>query len=119
MELVLGPPQVGSSWFAVPFNSTTSSTLCVHRNLTGLNVTLYGPFEKEEFPAELQTCSPSIDCLYGTDHSFLFNSTLCCKEDIVVRQCSNYTFTMIPQYSSCIGHPVNTSIFTLPGSTFS
>ncbi|KAI9555380.1 hypothetical protein GHT06_017895 [Daphnia sinensis] len=115
MKLTLGSTQVGSSWFAVPFNSTTSSTLCVHSNLTGLNVTLDGPFDKEELPAELQTCSPSIDCLNGTDHSFLFNSTLCCKGDIVVRQCSNYTFTMIPQYSSCTGNPVNTSIFTLPG----
>ncbi|XP_057380655.1 uncharacterized protein LOC130702955 isoform X2 [Daphnia carinata] len=115
MELVLGPAQVGSSWFAVPFNSTSSSILCANENLTELNVTLDGPFDKEDAPAELQNCSASIDCLNGTDHSFLFNSTLCCKENFTVRECSNYIFTMIPQYSSCIGNPVNTSILTLPG----
>lgn len=115
MKLVFGEILVGPSWFVVPFNSTTSSSQCSIRNLTGLNVSLSGPFEKKE---EIQTCTAPITCLHAESNTFVFNSTLCCKSNLTVRQCSNYSLLITPIYSpSCPDYSfstANTSIFTLP-----
>lgn len=123
--MVLGSLEVGSSWFVVPFNFTATTSQCtdVYRNFSSLKVILNGPFDKEEVsPPELQNCTAPLACLQQhNNYSFVFNSTLCCKKNIIVRQCSNYTLSMTPTYSpnsSCVGNPgtQNTSILTLPGS---
>ncbi|XP_046436944.1 uncharacterized protein LOC124188392 isoform X3 [Daphnia pulex] len=117
LKLVLGTVLVGNSWFAVPLNSTTSNPECGLEKLIGLDVVVEGPTDKDEaFPSIVQNCSSSVDCLDGNDNFFIFNSSVCC-ENIIILQCSNYIFKMTPQYSTCVGNPDSTDgvIFTLPG----
>lgn len=118
MKLVFDEILVGTSWFVVPFNSTTSSSQCSIRNLTGLNVSLSDPFDQIEEQEKVQTCTAPITCLHAESNTFVFNSTLCCKSNLTVRQCSNYSLLITPIYSpSCPDYSfstANTSIFTLP-----
>ncbi len=118
MELVLGTVLLGDSWFAVPLNSTASNPECALEKLIGLKVIVDGPTDKDDdlFPSILQDCSSSVDCLDGSNIFFLFNSSICC-ENITILQCSNYIFSMTPQYSTCVGNPdpASGTIFTLPG----
>lgn len=113
---------MGDSWFAVAFNSTSFNPLCELEILTGLNVTVNGPSDKnEEFPSITQFCFPPISCLIGSNNSFLFNSSLCCAGDIEILQCSNYDFSLTPQYSTCSGNSSSFGdvMFTLPGLIYS
>jgi hypothetical protein len=118
MKLILGTLDVGSNWFAVPFSSTSDNPQCILENLTGLNVTVKGPFDKDDQNPEItQYCFSPITCLNGNNNSFLFNSSVCCENSVQILQCSNYDFSMTPQYSTCAGRPdlAYDVMFTRPG----